>query len=165
MKCVFVSYWRVNSLSGCYERFGGMKRWWGANFEMLMVSPRLLLDKLEASRSCQLSFSHPVTIPMRTSISTQRSRRRGMLRPAQSLFAVLSTTTIFILRDAVAVTCYGPTGEVYANNVQCPGSDVCCGSVEECQGNKLCKGEVLMRGQCTSQNWTAQGVSCPEICL
>lgn len=66
------------------------------------------------------------------------------------------------------ITCYGiNSSHTYTNNTQCPGSDSCCQTAEQCRPDRLCTSnesdKVLVRAACSQNPWSSQ--ACATICL
>lgn len=89
------------------------------------------------------------------------------MRSAPALASAL-LFAIVPLTSAAIQTCYGFDGKAWANNVQCPGSQACCGEQGICLPNKLCNskkdgtGEII-RGPCAAKQYDT--AECGEICL
>ncbi|KFZ03987.1 hypothetical protein V502_10502 [Pseudogymnoascus sp. VKM F-4520 (FW-2644)] len=87
------------------------------------------------------------------------------MRSAPALASAL-LFAIVPLTSAAVQTCYGFDGKSWANNVQCPGSQACCGEQGICLPNKLCNskkdgtGEII-RGPCAAKQYDT--AECAEI--
>ena len=65
---------------------------------------------------------------------------------------------------AGAQTCYNFDGTPFADNVQCPGSSVCCGSLNQCVSQRFCERDGdLIRPVCTTYPWNSD--ECSGLCL
>ncbi|OBT43119.1 hypothetical protein VE00_07678 [Pseudogymnoascus sp. WSF 3629] len=90
------------------------------------------------------------------------------MRSAPALASALLLALIPLASAATVRTCWGYDGQSWANNVQCPGSQACCGVNGICLPNKLCNskkdgtGEII-RGPCAVQPYDT--AECGEICL
>ncbi|PGH18038.1 hypothetical protein AJ79_00664 [Helicocarpus griseus UAMH5409] len=64
------------------------------------------------------------------------------------------------------ITCYGPTGNQYKNNTQCPDSDSCCQTAEQCRPDRLCNAnkdvDQIVRAGCKYYPWSD---NCAKVCV
>ncbi|KAL9949092.1 hypothetical protein ACHAO5_001069 [Verticillium nonalfalfae] len=101
---------------------------------------------------------------------------KSVARPLLLVFLLLLATTALAQNDddddsssqANNITCYGVGGKSYGDNYKCPGSNACCGSVDLCLPNRLCKSvglsdDIFIRGPCSINPYDEE--ECAQICL
>ncbi|KAM0279203.1 hypothetical protein ACHAQH_004748 [Verticillium albo-atrum] len=84
------------------------------------------------------------------------------------LLTFLAVTTTAQNSQGNNITCYGVGGKEYANNYKCPGSNACCGSLDQCLPNRLCKSsglsdDIFIRGPCSTDPYDEK--ECAKICV
>lgn len=100
----------------------------------------------------------------------------SVARPLLLVFLLFLAGTAWAQNDddddsssqAKNITCYGVGGKSYGDNYKCPGSNACCGSVDLCLPNRLCKSvgmsdDIFIRGPCSINPYDEE--ECAQICL
>ncbi|KAK1654602.1 hypothetical protein BDP81DRAFT_339725 [Colletotrichum phormii] len=90
-----------------------------------------------------------------------------MPRPTGLIFFFVCLLVLFT-SFSEAANCFNHRGKLFADQVQCPGTDACCGVNDACQPNRLCKSKdnadnILVRGTCLHNPW--DNSTCAEICV